>query len=149
MPDALAPPTLRAGLLAQLYRDEGLRLTPYLDTTGHLSIGCGRNLSAVGISEREAEILLVHDVDRVEAEVRAALPWAFTQLTDPRLAVLLNMAFNLGTRGLLSFRRTLASIEAGAYARAADEMLESKWARQVGDRALRLSVQMRTGRWVP
>ena len=74
----------------------------------------------------------------------AALPWVET-LDEVRQRVLVDMAFNLGIPSLLTFKRTLASVEAGNYTVAAAQMLESKWARQVGTRAIRLSEMMATG----
>ena len=73
-------------------------------------------------------------------------PWA-ADLAPARLAVLVNMAFNLGITGLAAFSRTLAHVAAGQYAEASTEMLASLWAKQVGNRAKELSRQMRTGEW--
>jgi lysozyme len=133
-------------LLDQLKRDEGLRLTPYRCTAGKLTIGYGRNLEDVGISKEEAEFLLASDAAKAQISVAKALPW-FTKLTIPRQAVLVNMAFNMGIAGLLKFKNTLRLIETGEYAEAAKAMLDSKWAEQTGQRALRLSVQLNTGEW--
>lgn len=133
----------------QLIRDEGLRLFPYTDTVGKLTIGVGRNLTDKGITPDEAEFMLSDDIAEVTAELSKSLPVALLQSIDPiRLAVLVNMAFNIGVAGLLKFSNTLALVTSGDYAGAADAMLESQWAKQVGSRAQRLSEQMRTGQWV-
>jgi len=136
----------RERLREQLRRDEGLRLMPYRDTTGHLSIGYGRNLDASGISSGEAEVLLDSDLLRAEDHVRAAMPWA-ERLDAARLGVLVNMTFNLGPDGVAGFRRMLRALERGDHAGAAREMLGSLWAGQVGDRATRLARQMEDGTW--
>jgi lysozyme len=134
-----------AQVLAQeLLRDEELRLKPYRDTVGKLTIGVGRNLEDRGITRDEALELLEHDITRVAAELDAALPWWRT-LSEPRQRVLANMAFNLGTQGLLEFQHTLGLVRAGKYSEASDAMLQSKWAHQVGPRASRLAVMMRDG----
>jgi lysozyme len=133
-------------LLDQLKRDEGLRLTPYRCTAGKLTIGYGRNLEDVGITKDEAEYLLASDMYKAQNSVFKALPWV-SKLTQPRQAVLVNMAFNMGIAGLLKFKNTLRLIETGEYAEAAKAMLDSKWAEQTGQRALRLSVQLNTGEW--
>ena len=130
----------------QLIRDEGLRLKPYFDTVGKLTIGIGRNLDDKGISEEEAKTLLKNDIKECEVQVLNALSWAFT-MNLPRYAVLLNMCFNLGINGLLQFKNALAAMESEQWEKAATEMLDSKWAAQVGDRAVRLSKQMTTGEW--
>ena len=61
--------------------------------------------------------------------------------------MVLDMAFNLGVRGLSKFRNALAAMEARDYATAAEEMMDSRWAQQVGGRAARLAVMMETGQW--
>lgn len=130
----------------QIKRDEGLRLTAYKDTVGKLTIGYGRNLDDKGITQDEADYMLNTDVREAAAAVNKNLPWA-ASLDDARLGVLINMAFNMGIQSLLLFRNTLALIQAGEYEQAADEMLKSKWAKQVGIRAVRLAEQMRKGVW--
>ena len=133
-------------LIEQLKRDEGLKLKPYHCTVGKLTIGVGRNLDDNGISEDEAMLLLDNDIQSHTDELVGRLPWVLS-LDEARLGVLLNMAFNLGVPRLLGFKKTLAFIEAGDYHAASVEMLNGNWARQVGKRAERLSVQMRTGEW--
>ena len=131
-------------LINQLKRHEGLRLKPYRCTAGKLTIGIGRNLDDVGISEEEAEYLLRHDIEVATDELHGALP--FTRLMDgARHDVLVNMVFNMGIARFLKFDRTIMYLEAANYAMASTEMLDSAWARQVGDRALELSNQMLTG----
>lgn len=136
---------LRAALHVQLLEHEGLRLKPYRDSRGVLTLGIGRNLRDVGISRAEAFALLDHDLDTTEAALTAALPW-FTTLDPIRQRVLIDMAFNLGPETLLSFSQTLSAVARGDYDHAADCMLDSLWATQVGLRAQRLSKMMRTGR---
>ena len=143
-------------LSAQIQASEGLRLAAYRCTADRLTIGFGHNcdaspvpgVSTVGdrITREHADELFSKDLAAVVWEVRKALPWA-TSLDSPRQAVLYDMAFNLGVRGLLGFRNTLRLIKAGDYARAAHNMLLSKWATQVGRRADRLAEQMATGAW--
>lgn len=133
-------------LAEQLIRDEGIRLRPYRDSVGKLTIGIGRNLDDVGISKAEALFLLDNDITTAILALEAALPW--THSLDPvRLAVLTNMAFNLGITGLLGFHHFLAAVQAGNYSLAKDHMLASKWASQVGPRAIRLADQMNSGVW--
>lgn len=133
-------------IIEQLKRDEGVRLKPYKDSVGILTIGIGRNLEAVGISMDEAMSMLMNDVSKVRAQLSARLPW-YKSLDEARRGVLENMAFNLGIDGLLKFKQTIALIEGGKYDDAATAMLQSKWAVQVGKRADRLANQMRSGIW--
>lgn len=131
-------------LTAELSRDEGVRLKPYTDTTGHVSIGVGRNLTDVGISREEADHLLANDIARTAADLDRSLPW-WESLDEVRQRVIVNMAFNLGVAGLLKWPNWLAAVHDGRYSAAADSMLQTLWARQVGPRATRLSLMMRTG----
>ncbi len=131
-------------LKIELTRDEGLRLKPYRDTVGKLTIGIGRNLDDVGISQDEAMHLLDNDIARTTAALDKAIPW-WRSLNDVRQRVVVNMAFNLGVAGLLGFKNTLAAMKAGRYADAAEGMLASKWATQVGERAKRLAAMMANG----
>jgi lysozyme len=140
----------RARLRAQLVVDEGLRLKPYTDTVGKLTIGVGRNLDDVGITKIEAMYLLENDINRAIRDLVAVFDW-FPLLDPVRQCVLINMAFNMGIgtdkRGLRSFRNTLAAIARGDYAAAAVGMRKSKWAMQVGHRAERLAKMIETGRF--
>jgi lysozyme len=136
----------RAKLREQLTRHEGVRLKPYRDTVGKLTIGIGRNLDDVGLHQHEASYLLSGDIDRAVRGLTARYEW-FEKLDPVRQAVVTNMAFNLGLSRLAGFRNTLALIARGQYGEASDAMLQSKWAEQVGQRAVELSAQMRTGEW--
>lgn len=135
----------REAMTRQLRLHEGERLRPYRCTAGKLTIGVGRNLEDRGISREESAYLLANDIANEERELLRALPWV-AKLDEVRQRVLLDMSFNLGLVGLLNFKNTLATIQAGDYQRAAAMMLDSKWARQVGQRAERLSRMMATGK---
>lgn len=131
-------------LAEQLKKHEGLRLNPYTDTVGKLTLGIGRNLEDKGITEQEALFMLNNDVDYFYSKLCQRINWMKT-LGDARQNVLVNMAFNLGIAGLMSFKKMLLACEHGNFKIAATEMLNSKWAEQVGYRANELAEQMRTG----
>jgi lysozyme len=135
-----------ANITEQLYRDEGCVLKAYTCPTGHLTIGIGRNLETTGLSEKEAEYLLEGDIKRVTEELLAALKWTH-DLDAARFGVLQNMCFNLGLNGLLGFHDMLAAFRRRDWQRAAEELLDSTYAKQVGARADRLATQTRTGAW--
>ena len=130
----------------QLVRHEGLRLKPYCCPAGKLTIGYGRNLDDCGISEIEAYVLLKNDIQDCEQWLIDEIPEVYNKLDEVRQSVLLNMCFNLGIGGLLGFNNTLAFIATGDWERAANGMLASKWAKQVGRRAIELSELMRKGK---
>lgn len=131
-------------LREQLQRDEGLMLFPYRDSRGLLTIGYGRCIEKVGISKEEAEFLLENDIATARRAVLAHIPMA-SALDEVRFGVLVQMAFNLGIMGLLQFHRMLAALAREDWADTAREMLDSRWAQQVGDRAVRLARQMESG----
>jgi lysozyme len=130
----------------QLVRHEGLKLKPYRCTAGKLTIGIGRNLDDCGISQSEAYIMLINDIMNCEKQLQAKIPDIYNGLDEVRKSVLLNMCFNLGINGLLGFKNTLAFVKAGDWERAANGMLVSRWAKQVGRRAIELSELMRKGK---
>jgi lysozyme len=134
-------------ILADLRRDEGEVLHAYQDSEGYWTIGIGTLIdkrNGGGITHDEAVYLALNRISRKREDLDAMLPWWRT-LSEVRQRVLLNMAFNLGVSGLLEFRRMLAGAQRGDYQEAAREMLDSKWAIQVGDRAERLAMMMREG----
>lgn len=151
--------TLMNRIKAQLVRHEGLRLKPYRCTAGKLTIGIGRNLDDCGISQTEAYVLLENDIQNCEKQLLDEIPEIYNGLDEVRKSVLLNMCISipqsrfaplrepcyLGIGGLLEFNNTPAFIAAGDWERAANGMMASKWAKQVGRRAIELSEMMRRG----
>jgi lysozyme len=127
-----------------LVSHENYKQFPYTDTTGHLTIAIGRNLTDRGISTTEAFYLLDEDILYFYAKLMHFVP-CFIQLSENRQIALIDMAFNLGVQGFLNFKQMLSALEMHDYERAADEMLQSKWAEQVGERATCLANIMRTG----
>ena len=137
-------------LKKQLKRDEGSVSHAYEDNLGFTTIGVGRLIDfrrGGGLRDSEIDFLLSNDIAEKTAQVLAAFPWA-SKLNEPRRAVLINMAFQMGIRGLGGFHRMLGSIEDGQYSEAAMEMVDSLWAQQTPERAKRLAKQMVTGEWV-
>ena len=134
-----------SNLIAQLKRHEGLELMPYKCTSGKTTIGVGRNLEDIGITEQEAELLLLNDIGRVKQEL-VNDQW-YMDLDPVRKAVIENMSFNLGYPTLKKFQNMISSISQGDYETASKEMLNSRWSKQVGQRSIELAEQMRTGQW--
>ena len=129
-------------------------MVPYDDATGkplkrgdtlqgNLTLGVG-HLCSNPISYAAATQILEDDIISTMGQMNGHIEWWAT-LNDTRQRVLASMAFNMGIDGLLGFQHMLAAAKAGDFAKAADEMLDSKWAKQVGARAIRLAQMMRTG----
>jgi len=131
-------------LIEELQRDEGVELKAYQDTVGIWTIGIGRNLQDVGVSMEEAEFLLSNDIDVAVNELQRTFDW-FEGLSGAKQRVCINMCFNLGLTRLLGFKKFLAAMEAGEWETAGVEMLDSKWARQVGARSTRLKTLLVEG----
>ena len=127
----------------QLMLHEGLELKPYQCTADKTTIGVGRNIQEIGITEDEARYLLDNDILRVCSELDERIHW-WRDLSEVRQRVLIDMVFNLGITRFMKFSRTIEAIEAGQYDIAAEEMLDSQWSRQVGKRSQTLSEAMRT-----
>ena len=141
---SVTPAVVRRERLLRLH--EGVRAKPYRDSVGVLSIGVGRNLEGVGLRPDEITYLLRNDMACAEVEIARRWPWV-SGLDAVRYAVVAELCFNLGPSKLAQFTRTLAAVERGDYGAAAEGMLASLWARQVGGRAVRLAEMMRTGAW--
>lgn len=133
-------------LKQQLIGHEGLKLNPYKCTSGKITIGVGRNLEDKGITEEEALLMLENDIVYFEEQLRRKLP-NFRSITPCRQAVLVNMAFNLGVKGLLQFKNMLAALINEDFTEAAAQLLNSRYAEQVGRRAHELADQLQTGEW--
>lgn len=147
-------------MIDELRRDEGERLKSYRDPLGLWTIGVGhlidpthgadpapfgRDLrNGAMITAEESAELLSCDIASKMAELDRKLSW-WRELDEVRQRVVLNLAFNIGVSGLLTFKNTLAFIRQGDYAGAARNMLASKWATQVHDRANRLAQMMEHG----
>lgn len=131
-------------LKSQLLRHEGLRLKPYKDTTGNITIGVGRNLSGKGISRVEAFLLFQNDIAEVFDSLDKNLPWWKT-LDEVRQQALANLCFNTGIGTLLKFKNTLQALKLGHYKAAANGIRSSKYATQVGKRAEEIAEMIETG----
>lgn len=134
-------------LIKELRRDEGVIPHAYQDSLGYWTIGVGRLIDkrkGGRLTDEEIDYLLMNDIKECVEDLDKNLPW-WRSLSDARRRVLVNMRFNLGMAGLLGFKNTLKFVETGQYKRAAENMLLSKWAKQVGQRANRLSKMMENG----
>jgi len=139
----------KAVLKEDLKRDEGLRLKAYKCSAGVWTNGYGHTAGVKPgdvITQEQADKWLDEDMELAIKDARKVC-LCFDTLDGPRKSVVANMSFNLGATRLAGFKNTLACICAGDYAQAALNMLKSKWATQVGQRAKRLAKRMSTGEW--
>ena len=151
-------------LLDQLVLHEGLELLPYKDSLGIDTIGIGRNLEdggitdaeleyigktledilKVGLTREEAYYLCRNDISNVEKELLERKP-IVNQLDQIRQMCLVDMGFNMGVPRLMKFVKMWGAIEVGDFYEASEQMLDSRWARQVGKRSEHLAKMMRRG----
>jgi lysozyme len=125
-----------------LRRDEGFRSRPYRDSVGKLTIAYGWNIDDVPISEAAAQFILGEQVNDVLFDLDRALPF-WRRMPEDAQQALANMAFQLGLPRLLRFVKMIDALEAGDFDRAADECLDSLYAKQTPARASRVAALMR------
>lgn len=136
----------KSKLKSQLERHEARKRKLYECTSGKLTIGVGRNIEDNGLRDSEIDLMLENDINEIYEELFSKWP-QIKSLDDVRQNVLVNMAFNMGVPRLMGFNKMFNALALRDYSLAAKEMLDSRWAVQVGYRAMELSVQMRTGEY--
>ena len=139
---------------------EGVKLKVYDDATGqelkagdvlvgHPTIGIGRNVAkdGLGISQEEAEFMLMNDIERVKEEIKN---FPIEHLNEVRTAIIIDMAFNMGITRFnpTMWKKTFQAIVNEDWQKATTEMLDSNWARQTKRRSARLSQMMLLGKWI-
>lgn len=132
--------TVAEGLIR---RHEGVRYKPYQCTAGKLTIGVGRNLEDVGVSKDEVELMLANDIEACATDLKTFYWWS--ALSPNRKAALLDLRFCVGPGGFRAFRKMIAAIEAHDWDEAGAQILDSRFAKQTGQRARDLSDLLRDG----
>lgn len=130
-------------LRQSITRHEGLRLKPYPDSTGHLTIGYGHDLTDDGISPAIASALLTEDIQTAIDTCQRLLSWV-SSLDDVRKRAFVEIVFNLGEH-ILTFHDALAAAQIRDWAMCVDGLQKSLWQAQVGHRAVVLESMLLTG----
>lgn len=129
-----------------LKRHEGFRSSFYKDSLGHETIGYGRLITeAKGISEAEAEHLLNNDIYEAIRHLDK-YPWA-QNLDQVRYEALVDFMFNVGPNTFAKFKKMITALENGLWEDASNELIDSRYAKQVGYRAHELSYMITFGRY--
>ena len=134
-------------IIEMLRKHEGVETHAYKCTAGKTTIGVGRNIDpngGIGLSNDEIDYLLANDVERVDAELFQVFSW-YDDLDDPRKDAIMDMCFNMGLPRLMQFKKALGAMSAKNYDSAAVEFLDSRWAKQVGQRAISITDIIRSG----
>jgi len=120
----------------RLIEEEGLKLKLYHCTAGKLTIGVGRNVEDRGITHDTAMQMLDEDIDICVGELEKNISW-FEDAPTKIQEVLIDLCFNMGINRLMGFVKTLHKLKTGAYREAAEELLDSRYASSVPNRAKR------------
>lgn len=125
--------------VSEITEDEGRRKQLYFDTAmpPRASIGVGRNLTDVGLSADEVDLLLRNDIDRAATGLDGRVTW-WRALPNFAQRVMLNLAFNMGIGKLMGFPHFLAAMERQDWDAAKMELRSSLWYHQVGERGPRM-----------
>jgi len=127
-------------------KNEGYRQFTYDCSAGKKTIGIGFNLDDVGLSLEESQVILGMRLNKIDSILDSSIN-IYHALNDERQAALCDMAYQMGVKGLLSFKRSIELLEKEEWNAAANEMLNSRWAKQTPNRAIRITNIIRTGEW--
>lgn len=136
-------------LREMLKRHEGVKSHAYRCTAGKITVGVGRNIDpdgGLGLSDDEIDYLLDNDIVRCIQELNSSFGW-FNSVDDVRRDACIDMCFNLGITRFAGFKNALAAMKKGDYETAADEFYDSRWAKQVGNRAIEVCEMIRSGKY--
>jgi len=136
-------------IVEMLKQHEGVETHAYKCTANKTTIGVGRNIDpggGIGLSDDEIEYILANDIKRVNAELVDTFKW-YKKLDAPRKDAMMDMAFNMGLPRLKQFKKSLAAMANADYELAAVNFLKSRWARQVGQRAITVTDMIRSGEY--
>mgnify|MGYP003665543093 FL=1 len=134
-------------IIEMLRKHEGVETHAYKCTANKTTIGVGRNIDpkgGIGLSSDEINYLLANDVKRVNTELTGVFSW-YKTLCTARKDAMIDMCFNMGLPRLMKFKKALAGMAIGDYDEAAIEFLDSRWANQVGQRAITVTDIIRSG----
>jgi len=138
-PEEVSEEIFDRNVIEFIKKNEGLRLTPYRDTVGVLTVGYGHTGTVEGnkkITIERALDMLTEDYTTAKKDAAEIIP-DFENLNDSQRVVFIDMAYNLGKDRLSKFKKMRAAIADKDWDRVAIEMKDSKWYRQVGDRSKR------------
>lgn len=125
---------------------EGVKRFPYFCPANQLTVGAGRNIQAIPFSDDEIDLMLSNDIKRVTEELESRFEW-FSDIKGARRDAIICICFNLGISRLLKFNRALSSMSKGNWSDAAYHFMDSKWAKQVKQRANQLTQMIKTNEY--
>jgi len=140
--------------------EEGFSARPYLCSEGYPTVGYGQRIGKKNaeiklfdffMPEPVASLWMQQNIDYIldEMEYNDDIASALESCNSIRESVLISMAYQMGVKGLSSFKDMLTAIEFGDFDQASEHALDSKWARQTPERADRHAEMLRTGEILP
>jgi lysozyme len=133
-------------LREMIKRHEGVETHAYKCSQNKTTIGVGRNIDpdgGIGLSEAELDYLLNNDINRCIGEL-SGFVW-FPDLNEARQNAIIDMVFNLGITRFKGFKNAIDAMSKSDFETAADEFYDSRWAKQVGNRAIEICEMIRKG----
>jgi len=133
-------------LREMIKRHEGVETHAYKCSQSKITIGVGRNIDpngGIGLSEAEIDYLLDNDINRCIGEL-SGFVW-FPDLSQARQNAMIDMVFNLGITRFKGFKNAITAMSKYDFETAADEFYDSRWAKQVGNRAIEICEMIRKG----
>ena len=129
-------------LLEDIKKHEGFVEHVYDDSLGIPTIGYGFAIKAHVLDEDIAEEILIRKLEKLKRNATARFKWLEDMPVEVQ-EVILNMCYQLGVTGTSKFRKAISALQEGDWEEAANEMLDSLWARQTPNRAKELSDTIR------
>ena len=129
-------------LIDSIKENEGYKSTVYTDTLGYDTIGYGFAIKDLELDEEVCDLILDKKLDKLIDVTNKKFPF-LRELPQDKCEVVFEMVYQLGLNGVSMFKKMLKALENKDYDKAAAEMLDSLWAKQTPNRALKLSNQMK------
>jgi lysozyme len=129
-------------LLENIKKHEGFVEHVYDDSLGIPTIGYGFAIKDLVLDEDIAEEILIRKLEKLKRNANARFKWLEDMPVEVQ-EVILNMCYQLGVTGTSKFRKAISALQEGDWEEAANEMLDSLWARQTPNRAKELSDTVR------
>ena len=133
-------------IIEMLRKHESVETHAYECSANKITVGVGRNIDkdgGIGLSNDEIDYLLANDIKRVNGELQRSFDW-FNSLDQVRKDAMIDLCFNIGLPRMKGFKKALAAMDGVDYDTAALEFLDSRWAKQVGSRAVTITNMIRS-----
>ena len=129
-------------LVDSIKQGEGYRAKVYKCTEGYDTIGYGFAIKDLELDEEVCDLILDKKLDKLIDATNNKFPF-LRELPQDKCEVVFEMVYQLGLTGVSKFKKMLKALERKDYDKASAEMLDSLWAKQTPNRAIKLSNKMK------